>query len=103
MDDSAIERILLFNVLMGRAGFEHPALTTPKTPISDVTRTESGTVNDDHAIKSPNVGAIKAQDLIRMVELCQDLNEETKTKILDLIDSQIPSPKSPRKENDTNE
>jgi hypothetical protein len=87
---------------MGRAGFEHPALTTPKTPISDVTRTESGTVKDDHASKGPIVGAIKAKDLIRMVGLCQDLNEETKIKILNLIDPQIPSPKSPRKDS-TNE
>jgi hypothetical protein len=87
---------------MGRAGFEHPALTAPKTPISDVTRTESGTVKDDNASKSPNIGAITAKDLIRMVGLCQDLNEETKTKILNLIDPQIPSPKSPRKEH-TNE
>jgi hypothetical protein len=82
---------------MGRAGFEHPALTTPKTPISDVTRTESGTVNDDHASKGPIDGAIKAKDLIRMVGLCQDLNEQTKTKIQDLIESQIPSRKSPRR------
>jgi len=84
---------------MGRAGFEHPAFTIPKTPISDVTRTESGTVKDGNASKSPNGGAITAKDLIRMVELCQDLTEESKTKILNLIEPQIPSPKSPRKDN----
>ena len=88
---------------MGRAGFEHPALTSPKTPISDVTRTESGTVKDDYASKGPIDGAIKAKDLIRMAGLCQDLNEETKTKILNLINAQIPSPKSPRKEGNTDE
>ena len=87
---------------MGRAGFEHPALTTSKTPLSDVTRTESGTVKDDNASKSPNSGAIKAKDLIRMVGLCQDLNDETKIKIQNFIEAQIPSPKSPRK-NNTNE
>lgn len=84
---------------MGRAGFEHPALTTPKTPISDVTRTESGTVKDDNASKSPNDGAIMAKDLIRFTKACEGLSDETKTKILNLIDPQIPSPKSPRKDN----
>jgi hypothetical protein len=84
--------------LMGRAGFEHPALTTPKTPISDVTRTDSGTVKDDYASKGPIDGAIKAKDLIRMVGLCQDLSEETKARIRDLIKAYVDSPNSPREE-----
>jgi hypothetical protein len=75
--------------LMGRAGFEHPALTTPRTPISDVTRTESGTVKDDYASKGPNSGAITAQDLIRFTKACEGLSNETKAQIIGLVKSQF--------------
>ena len=84
---------------MGGIGLEHPPLTHPKTPISHITRTESGTVNDDHDSKCPKQVVITLTVLAEMTKACEGLSDETKTKILNLIDPQIPSPKSPRKDN----
>ncbi len=66
---------------MGRAGFEHTPLTTPKTPISENTRTESGTVDGETQQNDP--------DLALLIEAWPTLPERIKQQIKTLVQAHI--------------
>ena len=68
---------------MGRAGFEHTPLTTPKTPIPENTRTESGTVDGETQPKqSSEQPSEPANDITALADLLTALPASDRTSII---------------------
>ena len=66
---------------MGGRGLKHPALTPPKTPISEDERTESGTVDGEKAHIAP--------DLAKVIEAWPQLPEAVRSAILTLVKAAV--------------